>query len=67
MNKESDILFGELYEPYFKAPFPFPKDHVELLGVEYLLSQSSSFQSQSYYVTQGIEIVNQSYIMIKMK
>ena len=62
MNNESAILFDELYEPHFKAPFPFPKDHVEYIGVEYVLSQSSSFQSQSYYLSQGMKMVNQFYL-----
>ena len=56
MNRESRTLFGEdhLYEPNFVAPIQLPEEHQELLGVEYLYSQSSSFSSSSkYYEMEG--------------
>ncbi|XP_014676113.1 PREDICTED: uncharacterized protein LOC106816071 [Priapulus caudatus] len=61
MNHHAEILFGKnhLYEPNFVAPMqpPAEAEEEELLGVEYVYSQSSksAFSSKEYYIDKAEE------------
>ncbi|CAL8324430.1 unnamed protein product [Merluccius merluccius] len=57
INQQAEVLFGKehVLEPNFAAPMPVPEiyehpDEEELLGVEYDMCQSTSFNARDYYV-----------------
>ena len=55
--QQAEVLFGpqHLFEPNFVSPMPLPENPLEeLLGVEYIYSQSSDFKSKDYYIHKGM-------------
>ena len=60
INQQAEVLFGKDHvpEPNFAAPMPIPDayehpDEEELLAVEYVMCQSTSFTARDYYVQKG--------------
>ena len=61
LNQQAEdclVLFGpqHLFEPNFVSSMPLPENPLEeeLLGVEYIYSQSSDFKTKDYYIHKGM-------------